>query len=151
MRRRALRRRGNAKWSDRLVPNEILGGSDGASQRNAIRTSVKDLRSNQGQGNLTLSLATPGLCSEGADGFTQNNVRLFREPDARNLCLSGSRNRNRKQNRPNRIEAAKREPRPRVTGRLQSLRLLFSTLLAIDHGSMHDEGCPNGKPRLLDG
>jgi hypothetical protein len=31
---------------------------------------------------LTTSLAAPGLCSEVADGVTQNNVSLFREPDA---------------------------------------------------------------------
>ena len=31
---------------------------------------------------LTTSLATPGLCSEVADGVTRNIVSLFREPDA---------------------------------------------------------------------
>ena len=29
--------------------------------------------------------SNPGLCSEVADGVTQNTVRLFREPDAGNL------------------------------------------------------------------
>jgi hypothetical protein len=30
---------------------------------------------------MTMSLVTPGWCSEVADGVTQNNVSLFREPD----------------------------------------------------------------------
>jgi hypothetical protein len=29
-----------------------------------------------------MRLAAPGLCSEVADGVTQNDVSLFREPDA---------------------------------------------------------------------
>jgi len=32
-----------------------------------------------------MSLATPGLCSEVADGVTRTIVCLFREPDAGNL------------------------------------------------------------------
>ena len=31
---------------------------------------------------MTMRLAAPGLCSEVADGVTQNDVSLFREPDA---------------------------------------------------------------------
>src|SRR5215510_5027004 len=48
--------------------------------------SVKDRRKKQRRTwGLTTSLTTPRSCSEAADGVTQNNVRLFREPDAGNL------------------------------------------------------------------
>src|SRR6476646_9905098 len=44
----------------------------------------------------------PGLCSEVADGVTQNNVSLFREPDAGNL--------------PVRFDEREQEPEPSQTG-----------------------------------
>src|SRR5215813_13020124 len=91
-------------------------------------TSVKDRRKKQRRTwGLTMSLATPGLCSEDADGVTQTIVCLFREPDAGNL--------------PVRFDEREQEPEPSqtglrrrresfvsATGRLKPLRL-FSTLL----------------------
>ena len=57
-------------------------GNSGRGKGPQLKT---DARSDEGHGALTMSLATPGLCSEVADGVTRNIVCLFREPDAGNL------------------------------------------------------------------
>ena len=55
-----------------------------------------------------MSLTTPQLCSEVADGVTQNDVSLFREPDAGNP--------------PVRFDEREQETEPSQTGLRRAMR-----------------------------
>src|SRR5215831_10630881 len=72
------------------------------------------------------------LCSEVADGVTQNNVCLFREPDAGNPPVRFDEREQETESSQTGLRRARRKPSPIATGRLQPLRL-FSTLLIEPH------------------
>ena len=76
---------------------------------------------------MTTSLAAPGLCSEVADGVTQNNVSLFREPDAVTPPVRFDEREQETESSQTGLRRVQRKPSPTATGRLKPLRL-FSTL-----------------------